>query len=175
MAQQPEYAPQYSFRERVRYAIFAVLCAGAVIAIFEWWLLPEWAEFAKSAHCRTLFGIPGTAVVMYGTFVGLPLVAGLTIGPFIVPSSLRCIRARHYPEPGKKVLGRIKVRTGRAAIVRAGADLAMLATLFALAIWGGFAATDILRYVKPRDQRICAAQTATHTGEVPLPTRAPEG
>lgn len=155
MAQEPEYAPQYPLRERLRFAAFAVVLAGAVIGIFEWWLFPQWAEFAKTAHCRTVFGIAGSAVVMYVSFVFVPLGAGISLGVFLIPSSLRCIRARRYPEPGKKVLGRVRVRTGRRAVVAASTDVAMVAALFAIGIWGVFAATDILEHAKPRDQRTC--------------------
>lgn len=156
MAQEPEYAPQYPMRERlVRVAIILVF-AGAVIATCRLWLFPLWAEFAKTAHCRTVFGIAGGAVVMYVAFVAVPLGAGVSIGAFLIPSSLRCIRARHFPEPGKRMLGRVRVRKGRAAVVAAGGNLAMVAALFAIAIWGVFAATDVLQHAKPPDRRTCA-------------------
>lgn len=153
--QEPEYAPQYPMRERVKYAVLGVGFAAVVIGTFEVWLFPLWSAFVKTAHCRTVLGIAGTAVVMYVTFVGIPLGAAITSGAFIVPLALRSIRARHYPPPGQKVLGKVRIQTGRRAVLSAATNLALVGALVALGVWGSFQARKILEDAKPPDRRSC--------------------
>lgn len=155
--EQEEYAPQYSLRERIRRAIVGVVCLSIFFAVWQWWALPEWSEFARTAHCRTVWGISGSSVVMYAIFVGAPLAIAISLGAITVPLALRSIRARQYPPPGKKVLGKVRIRTGRKALVSAVGDLAAIATFVAIAVWGSLQARELLGQAKPRNDATCSA------------------
>ena len=158
MAQeQQEYAPRYSLQERIKHAVVGVVCVSIFLAIWEWWALPQWIEFARTAHCRTVLGISGSRVALYGMFVGVPLTIAICLGAAIVPSALRSIRARQYPPPGKKVHGKVRIRTGRTAIVSAAGDLVLIGALVAIAVWGSLQVPQILGESKPRSDPNCFA------------------
>jgi len=155
--EQQEYAPQYSQRERIRHAIVGVVCLSIFFAVWQGWALPQWSEFARTAHCRTVLGFSGSSVVLYVTFVGLPLAAAICFGAFMVPSALRSIRARQYPAPGRKVSRKVRIRTGWKAVVSASVELASVVVFVAIALWGNLQARQILEHAQPRSNATCSA------------------
>jgi hypothetical protein len=148
--QEPEYAPQYSMRERWRFAAICIACYAALWVIFEWWASPQLRMFSQTAHCRTVLGISGSTVLMYGMFVGLPLMAAVSVGAFLIPNAVRSIRTRQHPPPGQKVLRRVKILSGRGAVVRASVELGLVAALVAIAAWGGFMAGKFTQSIERR-------------------------
>jgi hypothetical protein len=157
---QHEYAPRYSLQERIKRAIVGVVCLSILFAVCKLWAFPQWREFAQTAHCRTVLGMSGSSVMLYFTFVALPLAVAIFVGATLLPSALRSIRARQYPPPGKKVLGKVRIRTGRRAIVSAAGDLASIAVFVALAVLGGLQVSAILGQSKaPRDAACSAVRS----------------
>lgn len=148
MKQEPEYAPQYSARERWLHALIGIGSAAVILAVCKWWAFPELRMFAQTAHCRTILGIPGTSVLMYGVFVGLPLAASISIAAFVAPLAIRSIRMREYPPPGVKVHGKVKVRKGPSARLAVIRDLLAPVALGCIAVWGGFQASELTRSLK---------------------------
>jgi len=149
MKQEPEYASQYSTRERWRHVLIGIPAAAVILAVCKWWAFPELRMFAQTAHCRTVLGIPGTSVLMYGVFVGLPLAASISIAAFEAPLAIRSIRMREYPPPGVKVHGKVRVRNGQSARLAAIRDLLAPTALGCIAVWGGFQASELARSLKP--------------------------
>ncbi len=141
---EPEFAPEYSTRERWRLIGWYSLLMLAMVAASKLWLLPRFAWFAANSQCQTVFGIPGTTVLFYGLFVGLPLGAAVLVAAFTVGISVRAIRSRRYPPPGQKVLRRTRVRKGRHAIALALTPLLAVICLCALATWGATQAAQQL-------------------------------
>lgn len=133
---EPEFAPEYSTRERWRLVGLYSLLMLAVYGASKLWLLPRLAWFAANSQCQYVFGVSGTAVLFYGLFVGLPLGAAVLYAAFTVGISVRTIRSLQYPPPGQKVLRRTRVRKGRPAIALALAPLWVVASLCGLAAWG---------------------------------------
>jgi hypothetical protein len=149
MEHEPEYAPQYSMRERLHHALVGVACGAIVVAVCEWWAFPEFRAFAETAHCRTVLGLPGTTVLMFGIFVGLPLAAAVSIALFVVPLTMRSLRAQQYPPPGWKTHTQVKVRRGRQAQVSAVTLMLVPILLACIALWGGIQASRITSSPKP--------------------------
>ena len=116
---QPEFAPQYSPKERRRrlllHGVLCVLMAGALF----WWALPRFRSFSANAACEAIFGVPASAVLSYGGFVGVPLAAAILIVMLTARSSMEAIVTRRYPPPGRKVYGRVKVKRGWQAVALA--------------------------------------------------------
>lgn len=164
MELEPEYAPQYTMRERWRCVAIVAVCFAVMWAMREWWPFPQLQVFAQTAHCRTVLGMPGRSVVLYGVFLGMPLAAAMSMGAIIVPPALRSIRTRRYPPLGKKVLGRVKVQTGRTAVLSAATDLVLAAALFAIAIWGGLKAAELTKDFKSVDGGSCETSMERRDG-----------
>lgn len=113
---EPEFAPQYSSKERWRrlllHGVLCVLMAGAVY----WWVLPRFRLFSADAACEAVFGVPASTVLIYGAFVGAPLAAAILIVMLTGRVSIETIATRRYPPPGRKVFGRVKVKRGWQAV-----------------------------------------------------------
>lgn len=115
-AMQPEFAPQYSPKERRhRLLLHGVLCLLMLGALY-WWAWPRYQSFAADAPCESIFGVPGSTVLIYGAFVGVPLAAAILIVILTARSSILAIATRRYPPPGRKVFGRVKVKRGWQAV-----------------------------------------------------------
>lgn len=116
---EPEFAPQYSPKERRRrlllHGVLFVLMAGALY----WWALPRFRSFSIDAPCEAIFGVPVSTILIYGAFVGAPLAAAILIVMLTARSSLEAIVTRRYPAPGRKVYRRVKVKRGWQAIALA--------------------------------------------------------
>lgn len=152
---EPEFAPEYSAKERLhRLAVVLPLALGTAAA-FQWWFIPLFRQFADNAHCRTLFGIPGEVVLFYGLFVGFPILLALTVCAMTIRSSLKTIQTRRYPPLGEKVFRRTKVRTGWRAVAIASAPIVLVLYLFGMAAWGYGPATELIKkgQVNPHERK----------------------
>lgn len=116
---EPEFAPQYSPKERRRRLVLhGVLCVLMFGALY-WWALPHYRSFSADAACASVFGIPGSTVLIYGAFVGAPLAAAVLIVMLTARASMETILTRRYPPPGRKVFRRVKVKRGWQAVALA--------------------------------------------------------
>lgn len=113
---EPEFAPQYSSKERRRrlllHGVLGVLTLGALY----WWALPRYRSFSVEAPCEAIFGVPGSTILLYGGFVGVPLAPAVLIVLLTARSSIESIATRRYPPPNRKVFGRVKVKKGWQAV-----------------------------------------------------------
>jgi len=113
---EPEFAPQYSPKERWRrllvHGVLAALTAGAIY----WWVWPHYQSYSADAPCQTIFGIPGSTILIYGVFVGAPLAAAILIVLLTARQSIETFATRRYPPPNRKVYGRVKIKKGWQAI-----------------------------------------------------------
>lgn len=113
---EPEFAPQYSPKER-RYRLLLHVVVGTLLgAAVYWWVLPRFRLFSGDAPCEAIFGVPGSTVLIYGAFVGAPLVAATLIVLLTARQSIETIATRRYPPPGRKVYRRVKIKKGWQAI-----------------------------------------------------------
>jgi hypothetical protein len=144
--EQGEYAPEYTRAERIRHVVPWAIVVLAIIA-YLWCLL--WLLQFVSVHCRTVFGVNGSAVLFYGVFPGIPLVLALLIGIAFGPMGWRGIKARQFPPPGQKVYRRTKIKKGWLAVVQAAA----LMVLPLLLIGGSWVANQTLANIDMHARR----------------------
>lgn len=142
---EPEFAPQYSPKERRRrlllHGVLGVLMAGALY----WWALPRFRSFATDAPCEAIFGLPVATILIYGAFVGAPLAAAILIVMLTARSSIEAIVTRRYPAPGRKVYRRVKVKRGWQAVALALVPAMFITYLCVLSSQGMGAARQMAR------------------------------
>ncbi|MFC4310505.1 hypothetical protein ACFPN2_15545 [Steroidobacter flavus] len=113
---EPEFAPQYSPKERRRRLLLHAVLAALTGAALYWWALPRFRSFSADAACQTIFGISGSTLLIYGAFVGAPLAAAIMIVLLTARQSIETFATRRYPPPGRKVYGRVKIKKGWQAV-----------------------------------------------------------
>jgi hypothetical protein len=113
---EPEFAPQYSPKERRRRLLLHVVIGTLLGAAVFWWALPRFRSFSADAPCELIFGVPGSTVLIYAAFVGAPLMAAILIVLLTARQSIETIATRRYPPPGRKVYRRVKIKKGWQAI-----------------------------------------------------------
>ena len=129
----PEYAPQYSRREKIRkLATFAALLLALALA-WQFCFLPWFNDLAAHSDCRTLFAMPAYAAVPHLLLTVLPLLLASLMALFVLPLAWRVLRSRQYPPLGEKTLCRTRIHRGTDALAIAVALLALLAVEIALA------------------------------------------
>jgi hypothetical protein len=132
----PEFAEQYGTAERIRWALFGTLAGIAVTCAGKFWLFPWLREFASSSPCRTVFGSPGTTVLWYGVFTGLPLFAAVAVAGAGGWRGFKILRDGQSPPLHEKVFQRTRIqRGGRAKLIGFLHAIAFVPFL-ALSLWG---------------------------------------
>lgn len=131
-----EYAPEHSTAYRVRFVVLGVVSGACVVAISKLWFFPALKAFALTAHCRQVLGIPGSSVLAYGLFVGMPLFMALVVTAAIGWRGARILASGQVPPPGEKVFKRTPIRRGRHAQLVGSLHVLACTPLIAIAIWG---------------------------------------
>lgn len=144
MNEQDEYAEEYSRRERIRFVIIAAVILLPVVLLTELWVFPTLREFAEKSQCYQVFGVSGTALLMYGLFTGLPLFAAAVLGLPLAWRGLRIVRDQRSPPLGAKVFLRTRLRRGRKAVLIGWTYQIPFLYLLTMAAWGVSKAEDIL-------------------------------
>ena len=139
----PEFAEEYSFRERVRLAAIGLAIGGVFVLLWKLWLLPEFTAFAASAHCRSVLGIAGASILWYGLFVGFPLSLAVVFGCIEGRHGLKILRDGQSPPIGVKVLRPTRIKRGAAARRIGYLYLLAFTPLVAIAAWGFFQAKSL--------------------------------
>lgn len=155
-----EYAPQYTFKERLRHLTIFLPLGIAGYALCQWWLFPKLHVFAEHAACETVFGVRGPSILLYGVFVFIPLFFTLATAGAFLPTAVRTIKTRRYPPPGKKVYRPVKIKTGRRAVASSLAHLIPTLAFAGFAVWGYGQASQFLERVyatHPNGWQECAA------------------
>lgn len=160
---EPEFAPQYSPKERRRrLALHGVLCLLTLGALY-WWALPRYRSFSADAACTSIFGVPGSTILLYGALVGIPLAAAVLIVMLTARASLETILTRRYPPPGRKVYGRVKIKRGWQAIAFALVPAMFITYLCVLSSQGMATAARMAR--EAQQSASCGAESKNQTRE----------
>lgn len=142
---QSEFAPQYSPKERRRRLLLHVVIGALLAAAVYWWALPRFRSFSTAAQCEVVFGVPGSTLLIYGAFVGAPLVAAMLIVLLTARQSIETIATRRYPPPGRKVYRHVKIKKGWQAIAFALIPAMFIAYLCVLGSQGMTKAAELSR------------------------------
>ncbi|MDY6947364.1 MAG: hypothetical protein SXG53_16770 [Pseudomonadota bacterium] len=160
---EPEFAPQYSPKERLRrLLVHGVLGLLALVALY-WWVLPRYRAFLAEAPCETLLGMPGSTILLYGAFVGIPLAAAVVIVLLTARSSLEAIATRRYPPPNRKVFGRVRIKKGWQAVAFALMPAMAITYLCILSSQGLSTATQMAR--DAQRSAVCGTEPKIQTGQ----------
>lgn len=141
----PELAPQYSPKERRRRLLLHVVIGTLLGAALYWWAMPRFRSFSADAACEVIFGVPGSTLLIYAAFVGLPLMAATLIVLLTARQSIEAIATRRYPPPGRKVYRRVKIKKGWQAIAFALIPAMLVTYLCVLGSQGMIKAAELAR------------------------------
>ena len=145
---EPEFAPQYSPKERRRRLILHVAVGTLLGVAVYWWVLPRFRSFSADAPCESIFGVAGSTVLIYGAFVGAPLAAAILIVLLTARQSIETIATRRYPPPGRKVYRRVKIKKGWQAVAIALIPAMFITYLCVLGSQGMTRAADLARQTR---------------------------
>lgn len=131
-----QQAPLYSKQERIRLIARYLVLTLLGWALNHYWSSPNLSQFSDTAHCYDYLGINGIAWLMYGVFVGVPLLIFIIFAGFGWPSGLRILRDGQYPAKGKKVLRPTVITYGIKAKLMGWLLILAPVMVLAIAIWG---------------------------------------
>ncbi len=150
-----EYAPEYSHAERAHIVALGTLASVVLIGVCQFWLFPWLHEFSESAHCRTVFGVSGTAVLFYGIFIGIPLHAALLVILLVGRRGFKVVREGRIPPAGEKVFRPTRIIRGVRAKLLGYVQLFAAVPLLCIVAWGAFQAESSVKQAYERPSR-CA-------------------
>jgi len=141
----PDLAPQYSPKERRRRLLLHAVIGTLLGAAMYWWALPRFRSFSADAACEVIFGVPGSTLLIYAAFVGVPLMTAILIVLLTARQSIETIATRRYPPPGRKVYRRIKIKKGWQAIAVALIPAMFVTYLCVISSQGTLKAAELAR------------------------------
>lgn len=157
--QHPEWAKEFTPREKwLRAGLYSVLF-GVLVLILYVWFIPWMERTIPQAPCYTLWGYSGLSLVWYVTFVGLPLFYALLVMVTTYPTAVRILRDGRFPAKHTKVYKPTRIVRGRKAGIRAFAILLAPLLLVAIAIWGSFKVSSMPVSDAQFDYSQCPAQS----------------
>ncbi|MDI1245936.1 MAG: hypothetical protein PSV24_11090 [Rhodoferax sp.] len=139
----PEFAEEYSVRERVRFVIVGVTVGAVVVAVGKLWLFPWLGQLANSAQCHMVLGVSGVTVLWYSLFAGLPLFGALVVACTSGHHGYKILRDGQAPPLREKVFRPTRIKRGTKAKLVGYLHLFAFSPLFALAIWGVLQAEEL--------------------------------
>lgn len=148
----------YTPRELTRFVAFGIVAGLLAIGISKLWFFPWLHAFAASAPCRTVFGHSGTAVLLYGMFVGLPGLTALVVATTLGRRGLRILRDGRVPPLGEKSFRLTRIRRGGHTTLVGYLHVVMFVPFVALALWGSVQAAALVRQAQ-RNAVDCTAAT----------------
>ncbi len=137
-----EYAPLYSRHERIRIALSYLLIVLIIAIAGEFYIIPWLTEFISKIHCKEFYGVQGVVVMIYGLFVGVPLLIMLMMQPVTSVYAVKIIRDAQIPPKNKKVFRKTKIIKGQKAKLRGWFLLLFLPLVFIAVIAWGYLAAD---------------------------------
>ena len=153
----PEFAEQYSAKERARFVLGGVAAGLLVMLCGRLWLFPWLHAFAATAACRSIIGINGIVLLLYGLFVGLPLACAVVVGATLGRRGLRILSDGQVPPRREKVFRPTRIQRGSRARISGVVHAAAFVPFVALALWGWFQAAGLsTARVTPDSARACA-------------------
>jgi hypothetical protein len=150
MNQSTEFAEQYTTTERLRLVALFIVSGFAIVALSKIYFFPSLNAFAESAHCRTILGLDGLAVLWYGLFVGMPLLCAMLVAGVIGFRGYRILRDSQTPPIGEKVFRPTRIIRGTKAKWFGLLQLLSCTPFLVIMIWGFPQATSMLEHAKSK-------------------------
>ena len=140
----PEYAPEYTKRERVFLVLKHAAWAVPLFLITKFWFFPWFEAYITTAHCINYGVFTGSHIVFYSLFIGLPLLLAIVILLIEGPRSLKIIKIGQNPLPNEKVLSKKKYTYGNKAKIKPVLFFMATLVLLGMAFKGFFWANNII-------------------------------
>lgn len=167
MNRPPEFAEQYTRKERIRILLAAVAAGLIAILIGKSWGVPWLQGFAASAPCRTVLGVNGASVLWYGVFVGIPLSGAVAVIATFGRRGRRILMERQVPLREEKVFRLTRIHRGKRAALVGYLHLLAFVPFVMLMVWGIDQAAGLSAQVQTNPIR-CAGNSPSE----PTPHRA---
>lgn len=135
------------------------------MAFLQFGFFPWLKTFAEDAPCRSLLGIPGTTVVIYGVFALIPLLLCIFMTARMLPLILRTFKSGQYPPPGQKTFHPTRILTGLPAKLIGWAGIVCLSVLFVFAAYSGLHAQTMLENHQQKMQQQYPNGFPCHNGK----------
>jgi hypothetical protein len=134
----PSYAPQYSKQERTDLILKYVAWSITVAVPLQFAFFPWLRGYAVNAHCYQYGSFTGYQFLIYGIFIGLPLLTTVVLVIVIGQRSLRLIKLAQDPLPNEKVFRPTQYRYGKRPQAKGYYGLLLILLSGALSVQGYF-------------------------------------
>lgn len=164
---EPEYAPLYNRRERIRIALMYLFFALVLAIAGYFYIIPWLTDFINTMHCKEFYGVHGVVVMIYALFVGLPLLVMLTMQPVLSVHAVKIIRDAQSPPKNTKVFRKTKITKGKKARLTGWFLLLSLPVAFiAIIAWGYLSAGKWIQTidVNTLDYSVCVEEVNRSQG-----------
>lgn len=158
MENDPEFAPEYTKKERAGLLVKNLLWFTPFIAFCELWFFDWLGEYVTVAHCYQYGPVTGTHLIIFGTLFGLPLIFAVVLFCSEGVKAIEVIKVGQFPLPGQKVLKTTKYKYGKAARIHGAILIAMVVFLLGFSVWGFMQAKQITQDIKPCESKLISSQ-----------------
>lgn len=169
-----DFATEYSPSEKSRLLLIYLGAAAAVVFASKAWLFPAISDFAASAHCREVFGVPGVKLLFYGLFLGLPVFSALVVGLTFARRGYKILRDRQVPPIGERVFRPTPIKRGVRVKIDGYLHLLSPLPFLAIAAWGIPQAQKLSAMPLPSPSK-CAAKLPSQRTPETLRFSVPSG
>lgn len=146
----PEYAPERSTKEKVSFLLLGALAAFGAVWLNKAILIPWITDLATTQRQSSYLGVPGTTVLSYTLFVGLPLSLAI-VSLALSWRGHRILKTGQVPPPGERVFRRTAIRRGRYSRAVGFAHFVPTFLLLCLAAWGYWQAEQMAHLLLRKD------------------------
>ena len=145
MDRQADQTEQFDDPERrhrawieVTLIVLTLISLGAIGQLDNWF-----GGVFQRAECISIWGMPGHTIVIYGIFVGLPIVWAAVVAGLLVPNGVRIIREGQFPVRGVKTLAPQRIVRGWRAKANGYVLALAWVPLAVIAAWGALQADKL--------------------------------
>jgi hypothetical protein len=147
---EPEYAPERSTKEKIWFLVLGALAAIGAVWLKRAVLIPWITDLTTTQRHSSYLGVPGTTVLSYTLFVGLPLSSAI-VSLALLWRGFRILKAGQVPPPGERVFRRTAIRRGSYSRAVGFAHFVPTLLLLCLALWGYWQAEQLAHLLLRKD------------------------
>ena len=152
-----DYAPEYTTKERINIFLTVLAWGGPLVAALQFWFFPWLKQYSENAHCYQYANFTGLHIILYGLFVGFPLLMTSLMVIIEGKRTVNIIKLGQSPLPGEKVLSPTKYIYGTQARIKAYLYLAIILFGLGSSVAGYFWAQPFISKISSVDVSKCNA------------------
>lgn len=151
------YAPEYTTKERMIIGLKIFGWMVPLTAALNFWFFPWLKQYSENAHCYQYGNFTGLHIILYGLFVGFPLLMTSVMVIIEGKRTVKIIKLGQSPLPGEKVLSPTKYIYGTQARIKAYLFLAIILFGLGSSVAGYFWAQPLITKISSVDVSKCNA------------------